>query len=218
MSDSCLAQQGTKLDNTSTRWLPVFPLPIFLLSGGMQRLRIFEPKYLKMVSQATQNDGFIIGFFKKDNPFSVAEWGTHVKIVNFDMGEDGVLTIDVLAESMVKFVNIDTQRDGLVIAESEPLAHWSSDQDTTSIEDDDVVGLSDTLKSVFDTHNEFSALYQTRYLRYSKWVCARLLEIIPLSLEEKEMFIQDISFAQLKELLSSMCEKNQKKSDPITSS
>ncbi|WGV98652.1 LON peptidase substrate-binding domain-containing protein [Vibrio sp. YMD68] len=210
MSDSCLAQQGTKLEQTRTRWLPVFPLPIFLLSGGMQRLRIFEPKYLKMVSQATQNDGFIIGLFKKENPFSVAGWGTHVKIVNFDMGEDGVLTIDVLAESMVKLVNIDTQKDGLVIAQSEPLAHWSSEQDTTSIEADGVVGLSKTLKSLFDTHNEFSALYQTRYLSYSKWVCARLLEIIPLSLEEKEMFIHDLSFTQLKELLSSMCERKSK--------
>lgn len=38
----------------------VFPLPIFLLPRGRQRLRIFEPKYLAMVAHAAQGDGFII--------------------------------------------------------------------------------------------------------------------------------------------------------------
>jgi len=39
--------------------LPIFPLPVFLLPGGVTKLRIFEPRYLKMVSTASSGQGFV---------------------------------------------------------------------------------------------------------------------------------------------------------------
>ena len=40
--------------------LPIFPLSIFLLPEGVTRLRIFEARYLKMVSMAMKNNGFVV--------------------------------------------------------------------------------------------------------------------------------------------------------------
>lgn len=55
--------------------LAVFPLPLFILPRGRQRLRIFEPKYLKMVAHAAQGDGFIIATQDNTNSERLSSWG-----------------------------------------------------------------------------------------------------------------------------------------------
>ena len=44
---------GATMNNHNIE-LPLFPLSIFLLPGGITRLRIFEPRYLKMVAIASR--------------------------------------------------------------------------------------------------------------------------------------------------------------------
>ena len=68
--------------------LAVFPLPIFLLPGGRQRLRIFEQKYLTMVAHAAKGDGFIIATQDNTKSESLSTWGTKVSIVDFNMSDE----------------------------------------------------------------------------------------------------------------------------------
>ncbi|MGF1752055.1 hypothetical protein L4C33_00435, partial [Vibrio makurazakiensis] len=58
---------------------------------------------------------------------------------------------------------------------------------------------------------ELSFLYKHQHFNYDHWVCARLLEIVPLTLEEKADFVRQLDFTQLTEILSSACEKEMKK-------
>ncbi|MFC1233624.1 LON peptidase substrate-binding domain-containing protein [Vibrio sp. F74] len=208
-------QERNQNRSESTQY-PVFPLPIFILPGGMQRLRIFESKYVSMIANAQQTDGFVVALYQKERAFLVPDWGVHVQIVDFDQGEDGILTVDVLADGMVSISNFDEQQGGLLIAQTFSLPHWSSNKGviSTSYDSSDngpieqvQVKLSSVLKGVFNSHYELSDLYQTQFFDYPEWVCARLLEIIPLSLTEKERFVQQLDYTQLTTLLSILCEK-----------
>ncbi|MDB1125606.1 LON peptidase substrate-binding domain-containing protein [Vibrio algarum] len=205
-------EQKTHTNPLESIQYPVFPLPIFVLPGGMQRLRIFEPKYTAMITNAQNTDGFVIALYRKENGFSVPDWGVHVQIVDFDSGEDGILTVDVLADHMVSLSNFEQQQDGLLIAKTTVISHWSSNQDSASTFDGDSIEqvqlkLSTVLQGVFNAHNELNKLYKTQFFDYPNWVCARLLEIIPLSLDEKEKFVQQLEYKQLTTLLSTLCEK-----------
>lgn len=190
--------------------LPIFPLPIFLLAGGMQRLRIFEPKYLSMVASAALGDGFVISINSKSSPFSIADWGAHVKIVDFDMGSDGVLLIDVHAERLVNLTDVEMQNDGVLVGYVDTLSHWSLTYRKKAQNDEGSLSLSQLLKNLFDASSELSHLYKKHYFSYPYWVGARLLEIVPLSLDEKEAFVRHLDFAHLTELLCSVCEKEMK--------
>lgn len=87
--------------------LPIFPLPVFLLPNGITRLRIFEPRYLKLVKIASTEQGFIILLQSEKPETTDITWGSWVEIINFDSGEDGVLEIDVKCKSLVKILSIN---------------------------------------------------------------------------------------------------------------
>ncbi|WP_413284283.1 LON peptidase substrate-binding domain-containing protein [Vibrio sp. MA40-2] len=205
--------------------LPVFPLPIFLLTGGMQRLRIFEAKYVAMVANANETDGFVMSVYDQERAFNAADWGAHVKIVDFDQGEDGILQVDVLAVGLVSLSDFSYQQDGLLLAHAETLPHWSvepslvsdwSKQQNTEITSDKLSfnnseehqQFSTVLQGIFQSHKPLNDLYKEQYFDYYEWVCARLLEIIPLSLTEKEKFVKPLQLEQLTKLLDSLCEKD----------
>ncbi|WP_413702172.1 hypothetical protein ACLKMH_12185 [Psychromonas sp. KJ10-10] len=60
---------------------PVFPLPIFMLCGGVQRLRIFEQRYIDMVANSQQTDGFVIAPSEVNSPTQVSQWGRMCKLL-----------------------------------------------------------------------------------------------------------------------------------------
>ena len=103
--------------------LPVFPLPVFLLPGGVTRLRIFEPRYKKLVSIATRDQGFALTVYKPDTEFEVSEWAAWVDIIDF-YEEDGMLHIDVKAKSLVSLSEVHFDEDNLRFAQCQPINHW----------------------------------------------------------------------------------------------
>ncbi|MEZ8823977.1 LON peptidase substrate-binding domain-containing protein [Vibrio amylolyticus] len=229
MTDINLIIDKSETDAYGIQCLPVFPLPVFLLGGGRQRLRIFEPKYLSMIARATEQGGFVIGMFKKNNHFLVPDWGVHVKVVDFDMEKSGILIVDVLALRMVTLTGLYHQKDGLLMAQTKTMPHWSDigapqQQDQaidnlltrkteypTEIDSHHHKVLSRALKGLFDAHKEINELYKTQDFNYAEWVSARLLELVPLTLDEKEGFIRQLGFSQLNELLMTLFEKKRTK-------
>ena len=201
-------------DQAQCDQFPVFPLPIFMLAGGVQRLRIFEPSALSMITEATKSNGFIITLRQNEEDMVEPKWGTHVQIVDFGLGSDGILTIDVLGLRMVMLSDFQTQKKGILVATATTLPHWSCNHDPLSFYCHHVHSLTEVhsslaviLENVFLNNRELSRLYQTHYLNYAEWVYARLLEIVPLSLNEKEKFVYQLEFMQLEQVLGSLCEK-----------
>ncbi|MEZ9116949.1 LON peptidase substrate-binding domain-containing protein [Vibrio cyclitrophicus] len=171
--------------------LAVFPLPIFLLPGGRQRLRIFEPKYLAMVAQAAQGDGFILATQDNSNSEHHSYWGTKVSIVDFNMSDDQILEIDVEGQELVQLHSSFRSQDGLIKSRFSSMPHWPE----LEYKVPNVV--TAFLVQLFRDHDTIRNLYPTPDFESSQWICARLLEIMPIPIEKKTKFTDPTSFPSL---------------------
>jgi Lon protease-like protein len=191
--------------------LPIFPLPVFLLPGGITRLRIFEQRYLKMIQIASKGIGFVITSNKTNsNKESIAEtqddeWGSWVDIINFDQGEDGVLEVDVKCKNLVQLLSIDKDKDNLHFGDVKISSHWS--QSDIKAEN---IPLFHSLVSVFEQNPLLESLYKDEMTANTHWVIARWLEILPINAEVKTLFSKDNSFQTAQEFVHSVVLSNKK--------
>jgi Lon protease-like protein len=183
--------------------LPIFPLPVFLLPGGITKLRIFEPRYLKMVSIASSGQGFVICLNTKNidanNNVENTLWGSWVDIINFDQGDDGVLEIDVKCKSLVVINTIEQDSDNLHFGDVSYIKHWSE-----MITDKASGELSTSLACVFEDNDGLNDLYPQKILDDSHWVLARWLEILPIDLSVKNDFVINHNFKEAKVFVESI--------------
>lgn len=185
--------------------LPIFPLPVFLLPNGITRLRIFEPRYLKMVKIATQGKGFVIWLSSKDSEKPIIEWGSWVEVVNFDQGKDGVLEIDVKCKALVEIQSIEKDSDNLHFGTVCETFHWSQSADDNSISE-----LGESLEEVLVNDNMLSELYPDRHSRNANWVVARWLEILPVNLAIKSAFVDVHNYDEAKHFVQSIIGQDKK--------
>lgn len=176
--------------------LAVFPLPIFLLPGGITRLRIFEPRYIRMVKEAATGSGFILSQYDKAQLLETSPWGNWVEIVNFETLEDGLLGIDVKSKGLVALHDIEFDNEKLRYAYITQTQHWQEQP-----HDDTSLALAKQLKVIFKHNPDFAQLYPEKMYDSPNWICARLLEVLPLSLQQKETFINQKSFHHCLEFL-----------------
>ncbi|MHA2937168.1 LON peptidase substrate-binding domain-containing protein [Vibrio sp. RC27] len=200
-------QPSVQFSNLKEQY-PIFPLPIFLLSGGVQRLRIFEQKYLSMVSNANDTDGFVLSLYKKKEDFSSSKWGVHVNIIDFTQGEDGILEIDVQAQQLVSLDGFFRQDNGLLNAKTQLLPHWSSGDGEPNLDNSQIQTLTLFLEQVFNDNMVLNQLYKIQHFNNSSWVSSRLLEVMPIPVDEKEKFVHHLGQSQLNQMLCDLCEKN----------
>ncbi|WP_440873899.1 LON peptidase substrate-binding domain-containing protein [Thalassotalea sp. PLHSN55] len=182
--------------------LPIFPLPVFLLPGGITRLRIFEPRYLKMISIATQSHGFVIELTASVTDSQA--WGSWVDVINFDQGDDGILIVDVKCKSLVTIGKKTVDNDKLAYALVTEQPHWTSD--ISCLDQDE---LTQELLSVFEKNHQLSRLYQDKFIDQSSWVVARWLEILPVELASKALFFQPNSYENAIKFLTSIVSEQQ---------
>jgi Lon protease-like protein len=182
--------------------LPIFPLSVFLLPEGMTKLRIFEPRYLKMVSIALKGQGFIIWARGDDKSLSNSSWGSWVEVMNFDQGSDGVLEIDVKCKSLVRIKSLETDKDNLHFGDVTQMVHWSQSKTDVPLTD-----LSKCLKDVFANNIDLDDLYLQKETDSAGWVIARWLELLPVNLDIKASFVVEHNFEEAKEFVQSVLDK-----------
>ncbi len=205
--------------------LPLFPLPIFLLPGGVSRLRVFEARYTRLVQESAGGRGFVI--FPINNLNALNEdiretdgdasdhdtnWGSWVKIINFEIGPDGLLLIDVKCEQMVRVKDVEIEHDGLKRAKIESYSFWGDDtyvnNENSTLElchgFDEYTQLKANLTNVFEQNQKIASLYSETKFDVCSWVCQRWLELLPLKQSEQNIFAQPKSFGKAKQFLSSI--------------
>ncbi len=101
--------------------VPLFPLHTVLLPGGPLPLRIFEPRYLKMVSECMKTQRpFGVVLITKGGETGVAaashEIGCLARIVDWDQGDDGLLTIRAIGTERFRVRERQVGSDQLVRA------------------------------------------------------------------------------------------------------
>jgi len=168
--------------------LALLPLSANVFPGGRMQLRIFEPRYIRMVKESLQEArGFAICMLNPKGDTAgnqhIFPIGTAVSIIDFESLADGTLGITVAGSNLVEIKSITAESDGLKTAQAILLTPWSSHITKTDIEK---AVLSDRLREVYAAYPDVAELYKETYFDDIGWLCARWLELLPLEPDVKQ--------------------------------
>ncbi|WKE64238.1 LON peptidase substrate-binding domain-containing protein [Gallaecimonas kandeliae] len=166
-----------------------FVLDTQLLPGGRMPLRVFEPRYLRMVADAMAGRrpfGICMPDPKAepDTPARLCPLGTLVEVVDFSSLKDGRLGIIVEGRQRYHILSSEQEEDKLHVAQVELLPNWPAAPLPTGAEP-----LRDLLSQVFGEHPELAELYPAPRFDDAAWLSARWLELLPLSGPERQGLI-----------------------------
>ncbi|MGR5318714.1 LON peptidase substrate-binding domain-containing protein [Vibrio alfacsensis] len=158
----------------------LFPLTSVVLPEGKMNLRIFEPRYKRMVKECClQNVGFGVCLVGNGTDAkavgNVSSIGTLVTIVDFETLSDGLLGITVVGEKRFIVKRVRADSDGLRHAEVEWMGNWQAPEPAPAF-----VYLSQQLNHVYKQFPQLGNLYQHRFYDDPSWVAQRWLELLPL--------------------------------------
>ena len=181
------AQRTAARDTLETT--PVFALNTVLYPEGPLPLRIFEPRYVDMVSDRLRRDApFIVALIRSGREVgggaTTHSIGTLARIVDWNRQDDGLLGIVALGGRRVEVLDTETRPDGLCVAtarilEDEPAAAVPPEHQR----------LAALLRGLFE---ELEARYRFVTPRFddASFVGYRLSELLPMPLARKQQFLE----------------------------
>jgi len=174
--------------------VPLFPLNTVLFPGGPLPLRIFEPRYLSMVSNCVQNDTpfgvLLIREGGETGPATTHEVGTLARIADWFQGSDGVLGVTAIGEQRFRVVSSHREASGLNVGKIEILP-----DDPAMPLPEEYRAMPEILTGVLD---DLGRLYESleRHMDDASWVASRFVEILPLDLEKKQQCLESSDLAE----------------------
>lgn len=175
--------------------VPLFPLSGHVLPGGTMRLRIFEPRYIRMVKEAcAQTPTGYIGMCMFDENGDVASnthihpIGTLATVVDFETMPDGLLGITVAGQQLFTIESIATAVDGLRMGSVVPFPAWPEKRLESSYKE-----LAEQLEIVFQRYPELGPAPTAAQLNCANWVAQRWLEILPMRSQIKQNLLNEAS-------------------------
>ena len=187
--------------------IPLFPLQTILFPGGPLSLRVFERRYLDMVSSCMASDqlfGIILNKPSSTNDKNnFSKIGTLAQIVDWDQGSDGVLGLKVIGKERFILTSHYTDENGLNMGEIEKL-----EPEKKLLLPEEYVTLSAILETIL---NEFSELYASvkKDFNDASWVGYRLAEILPIELSQRQIYLEIDEPLDRLELLKTFMTANQ---------
>lgn len=186
--------------------IPLFPLNTVLFPGGVLPLRIFEPRYLDMVSECLKTDSGI-GVVLIRNGREVGELadtyevGTLSHIRYWHKRQDGLLGVTLQGEQRFRIISTDVRPNQLLIAEVELLPEPPVIPVTDAHQQ-----LVDLLKQII---NQLEPPYTTLIPAYenASWVSARLIELLPIDMPVKQKLLMTDDAGQRLDSITSMLHK-----------
>ena len=168
--------------------VPLFPLRTVLYPGGPLPLRIFESRYLDMISKCLKNDSpfgvLLIRSGSETGPASTYDIGTLARITDWYQGSDGLLGITAVGEQRFRLISSSRQADGLNIGKIEILGDVAG-----PTLPDEYKPLAQILSGVLD---DLGRLYESLDRNYddADWVGYRFAEILPITPEQKQSCLE----------------------------
>ncbi len=183
--------------------IPIFPLHSVLFPGGPLALRIFEPRYLDMVSRCLKEDsGFGVCLIKEGSEVgAVAEVynvGTLGRITYWHQRTDGLLGVTVCGEQRFRILERRVEPDQLLVAEVELLSN-DPPQEIPKIYN----GLVVMLRGIID-ELDHPYIKMPRHYDDAGWVSARLVELLPLQQSQKQRLLQEYDPLRRLEVLQAL--------------
>jgi uncharacterized protein len=173
-----------------TAEIALFPLSAVLFPGGPLPLRIFEPRYVNMVRSCAREDAafgvvlILAGAEAGGAVESTAPVGTSARIVDFYPLPDGLLGIFCLGGRKFRLLRRWQQNDGLNVGE----VLWLPDEPALELPAE-YQHLGRLVRKILP---ELGELYEAVEKRAedAAWVGYRLAEILPVSLTEKQEWLE----------------------------
>ncbi len=175
--------------------IPLFPLNTVLFPNGPLPLRIFETRYLDMVSDCLKHgQGFGVCLIEQGSETGKARTytvGTLARIRDWSNDSDGLLNILALGSRRFRVLHMRTQHNGLHFAAVEWLPR------------EPVIPLPATAKPLAGLLQQLLAQAQERYAlvtpdyENASWVSHRLAEILPMPIAQRQ-YLMEISDARLR--------------------
>lgn len=186
--------------------IPLFPLSAHLLPGGRMSLRIFEPRYTRMVKEVcAKGTGFVLCMLNahgdKEKNEHILPVGTYAEVIDFDMLEDGLLGIKVAGRYGVEITDISTEPDGLRVGTCETLEPWCC-----NISSEQIAPMDKRLKEVFERYSDIGALYESPQFNDPLWVLHRWLELLPVDAKQKQHLLLQKDCRKLLNYLAALVE------------
>jgi len=185
--------------------IPLFPLNVVLFPEGELKLRIFEPRYIDMVSDCLRNDtGFGVCLIQEDKDMSKSadffSMGTYAKIIDWSQMEDGLLGIVIKGEKRFRVNSYKSSKNNLRVGEID----WLSDDDNPMPAS--YQNFSDLLKEIVVRYELPIGNMPDRFDE-ANWVSERLAELLPFDLSIKQEILEMNSASNRFEYMETLLKK-----------
>jgi hypothetical protein len=169
--------------------IAIFPLHSVLFPGGALPLRIFESRYLDMISQCMRNgDNFGICLISEGsevgNAPQIHPIGTLAEISYFQQLKDGCLGITVRGLQRFRILSSEVRTNQLTVAEVELLP-----KEEPLPLPDDYQFMVELLQKIFEQlGHPFISL--PKHYDNASWVGARMTELLPIKRDQKQEMLE----------------------------
>ncbi len=168
--------------------LPLFPLKTVLFPGGVLPLRVFEARYMDMVTRCMREDasfgvcliaaGEEVGETAVPHPV-----GTEARIEQWDMTQAGVLNLLTRGGRRFRVEDHEVERDGLLVAH----VRWLEESPAEAVPEAQA-DLLPLLKTIVTELGE--RLPPPHLFGDAAWVGARYTELLPIPLMAKQKLLE----------------------------
>ena len=171
-----------------TTTIPFFPLPAVLFPDGPLPLRVFETRYLDMVSRCMKDETefgvLLILSGSETGDARMVSIGTTARIRDWYQGSDGILGITAVGVRRFRMTSINKEADGLYVGEVDDL-EFERRQPLP----DEYRQMAALLEVVID---DLGKLYENLERHYddATWVGQRFAEILPISQAQKQRCLE----------------------------
>ena len=170
--------------------IPLFPLNTVLFPGGRISLRIFEPRYVDMVSHCMRNElGFGICLLRDpatgSRPELFHEVGTYAVIVDWDLLDDGLLGLHCMGQKRFHIIEGRFSSEGFNEAE----VGWRLDQ-TGESAPELTAACIEYLRRRIEQENIPVNLVGKDQTEDLNWLGYRLAEVLPLTAESQQTVLE----------------------------
>ena len=189
--------------------LPLFPLNTMVFPDGILPLRIFEPRYISMVSDCMKNHKpFVVVLIQAGNEGDKHSFfhqlGTLMQIIDFDQLDDGLLGVTCRGLTRGRVIASWTESNGLVMGSVQKL-----EAQTAQLLQDKYQTMSDFLRETLELE-ELKAYREGLIEDWDNqtWLSYRLAELLPLSQSKKQSLLEVGTVSRLNQLQSVMLQSN----------
>lgn len=162
------------------REFALFPLSQIVLPQGQMQLRIFEPRYQRLVKEVCAGkrpfaSALLNPYVASEHPDRIFAHATAVAVTDFSQLDDGLLGITICGLQRVQIVRRWQEEDGLHVAMVQVLPDWPAE----SLQPQHQM-LQAELQQVFAQNPPLAALYPAPDWHNSSWLAQRWIEILSM--------------------------------------